>query len=494
MKKKTANLVGAVVVLAVLSGAYAGVRFYAEKQEEKEQESEETETVKLMSIGTDDMKSLGFFIDNHEVTFEKDGDDWIKSDEKDFPVNQDKLTEAAGTLYSVEADRALEDVEDLSEYGLDDPSNTITVTTEEEKTVLQVGEKNTSTGQYYIKMEGDDSTVYVVESSVVEPFMKNLYDYAQGNTFPTIDSSTISKVSVSQGDSLYELEKDDESGTWDIKNETETDSADSAKASSLTSAFSSMSYGEFVNYDCENLSEYGLDKPYAEITVNYQEEEETDEDSDSSEKEESEPVMLDKELILQIGDEAGDSGRYVRVNDSKEIYTISNDTLDTFLGKTNEDFWNMTVNYLSVNNLETLDVTYKGESYTINVSRETSEDDEDSENSTTTLSYQLNGEDIDSLDFTTFYNKLINMAGQKRLTDEFKEESEPEMEVVFTDVDGNTKIEEYYPYDTNFYAAVIDEKVYLVNKMTAKEMISSFEEMISKDSNEISEETEETEE
>ena len=554
MKKKTVNLLTAVGVLVVLSGAYVGVKNYAAKQEEKEQEGEEEKAFSVMSVDTDKIKSIGFLIDKNEVVFEKEDGDWVKSDEKSFPVNKDKLSEAAGTLNSVEADRVLEDVENLSEYGLDAPSNTITVTMEDdEKEVLQVGEENTSTGQYYVKKNGDDSTIYVVESSVVEPFMKELYDYAQADTFPTIDSSTISRISVDESGSSYELVKNDQTGTWNVESEENTEGADSAKASSLASTFSSMSYGKFVNYNCEDLSEYGLDEPYAKITVDYREEiedenaSEESEDSDKSaepekseeseesvdsdksaepkkseeleesevsdksaepekseESEESvdtgnteestdeiiESALADKQLMLQVGNEADDTGRYVRINDSNAIYTMSNDTLDSFLGKTNEDFWNMTVNYLSVNNLKSLKVAFGNETHIINVSRETSEDEEDSENSTETISYQLDGDDIDSLKFTTFYNKLINMAGQKRLTEEFETASEPEMTVIFTDTDGNTDTEEFYSYDTNFYAGVVGEKVYLINKMTAKEMINTFEEMIGQSSEENSSETE----
>ena len=189
--------------------------------------------------------------------------------------------------------------------------------------------------------------------------------------------------------------------------------------------------------------------------------------------------MIDKQLIIQVGNQSPDGNRYVRINDSNEIYTISEDSLDTFLGKTNADFWDLTVSYLSVNNLEKLSVDYSGIQYDINVSRETSED-EDEENSnstaTTTLSYKMNGKELDSTSFTTFYNKLINMAAQKRLTDEFKTNNDPEMTTEFTDMDGNTMTVSYYSYDTNYYAAVKDDgKVYLVNKMTVKELLTSFE-------------------
>jgi hypothetical protein len=107
-------------------------------------------------------------------------------------------------------------------------------------------------------------------------------------------------------------------------------------------------------------------------------------------------------------------------------------------------------------------------------------DDSSSTASTTsstsvTLSYTLNGKDLDSTTFTTFYNKLINMTAQKRLTDEFKSNTDPEMTVKFTDIDGNEMEVEYYSYDTNYYAAVINKKVYLVNKMTVKELFQAFE-------------------
>ena len=52
MKKKTVNLLTAVGVLVVLSGAYVGVKNYAAKQEEKEQEGEEEKAFSVMSTLT----------------------------------------------------------------------------------------------------------------------------------------------------------------------------------------------------------------------------------------------------------------------------------------------------------------------------------------------------------------------------------------------------------------------------------------------------------
>ncbi len=626
MKKKSVNLITAVGVLVVLSGAYVGVKAYVAKQEAADTESAEEENPEIISIASADVKSIKFVIDKKEVTFEKDGDSWVKSDETAFPVDQDKIDTLVSSLNSIKAERTLENVEDASEYELDQPENTITVTTEDgETTVIQLGMENDSTSQEYIDLNKDSSTVYVVSNSTFSSFEGNLYDFAKSGVFPTVDSSTVSKISVDGKDSSYVVEKD-ESNFWNITGDGETEKADSAKATSLASALSSMAYSSYVNYNCaeDEFSQYGLDKPYAEITVRYQEKvkkestddeneaengdeevseasedenqadenadsetdgsessdenvdvadiedtevvenentdetaddnveaedtnvtegddtaeveaadtESTESSGDSEAESEAETEMVDRELVIQVGDQSSDGGRYVRVNDSNEIYTISEDSLDTFLGKTNADFWDLTVSYLSVNNLDTLDVNYGGEDYIVNVSRETSEDenvetsddetededttdstssdaadgndvegnatddntsssdltDEDTENtddsssaaSTTnsasvTLSYTLNGKDLDSTTFTTFYNKLINMTAQKRLTDEFKSNADPEMTVKFTDIDGNEMEVKYYSYDTNYYAAVINKKVYLVNKMTVKELFQAFE-------------------
>ena len=64
--------------------------------------------------------------------------------------------------------------------------------------------------------------------------------------------------------------------------------------------------------------------------------------------------------------------------------------------------------------------------------------------------YQLDGKDVDDTSFTTFYNKLINITAQKRLTEEYKPEGDPAYAFSFTGTDGTTITAEYYEYDTNF--------------------------------------------
>ena len=515
MKNKTVKMILAVAVLGICCGAYAGVKTYVAHQEQKESEEDSEESTTVFTASTDNIKSLDFMVDDTETTFEKDDDSWVKKDETDFPVNQTTLDSAASAIASVDSDRVLEDVDDLSEYGLDSPSNTIKIVTKSDEedgdditTTLYVGDENSSTSQYYVRKDDDEKTVYLIDSSCVEPFTKSLNDYAQMEDFPAISNTdTITKISV-DGDNFYELSKDEDTSTWSVKGSEDEEKADSATVSSLVSSFGSMAYSSLADYKCDDKSKYGLDKPYATITVDYQEEvtssaeensddaeqdtesdesvsettdetseaedtdgeeaeDETSENSDSAsddeDSSEEETKMADKQLTILVGNETDDSSRYVMVNDSNEVYTMSTDTLSALTDKSEEDFWDMTVSYVSLNSLGGLKVNYQGSDYKVNVSRETSTDDDG--NDTETVTYKLNGSDLDETTFTTFYNKLINMTAQKRLTDKYEPDGDAELIATFTEEDGDTLEVAYYSYDTNYYAAVVDNKVYLVNKM-----------------------------
>lgn len=521
MKNKTVKMVLAVVVLGVCCGAYAGVKTYVAHQEQKESEEDSEGSTTVFTASTDNIKSLDFMVDDTETTFEKDDDSWVKKDETDFPVNQTTLDSAASAIASVDSDRVLEDVDDLSEYGLDSPSNTIKIVTKSDEedgdditTTLYVGDENSSTSQYYVRKDDDEKTVYLIDSSCVEPFAKSLNDYAQMEDFPAISNTdTITKISV-DGDNSYELSKDEDTSTWSVKGSEDEEKADSATVSSLVSSFGSMAYSSLADYKCDDKSKYGLDKPYATITVDYQEEvaddaeqdtesdesvnettdetseaedtdgeeaeDETSENSDSAsddeDSSEEETKMADKQLTILVGNETDDSSRYVMVNDSNEVYTMSTDTLSALTDKSEEDFWDMTVSYVSLNSLGSLKVNYQGSDYKVNVSRETSTDDDG--NDTETVTYKLNGSDLDETTFTTFYNKLINMTAQKRLTDKYEPDGDAELTAIFTEEDGDTQEVAYYSYDTNYYAAVVDNKVYLVNKMNVKELFTAFESVV----------------
>ena len=550
MKKKTVKLVSAVVVLGVLCAAYEGVNFYVTSQEEKETEENDT-SVDLVSLEADDITAVSFTADQNEVEFDKKDDSWTEKSDANFPVNQDTVDSAVKGVASLTADQEISDVEDMSQYDLDNPQNTITLTTADGDTSLQIGMES-SNNQYYVKKEDDDKNVYLVSSSSIEPFMGTLYDFAESGTFPSVTSATITDVKVDKENS-YELTQDADNLFWNVSDGKTTEKADTTKAGTVTSAIGSLAYDKFVDYNCTDDSKYGFDDPYAVITVKYTEEEavESDEDSEADEndseatdeaatdtsedadasdedssEDEQETQTVEKTLTIYVGDETGDD-RYVKVDDSKEVYTITKDSLTDILDSTMSDFYNLSVSYVSVNDLDSLEVQSADGDHTINVVTETvkAEDEDttddtdsdttdesstetsdesstdtdssdesssDDEEETTTTTYKLDGEDLDESTFTTFYNKLINMTAQERLTEEYTPEGDPAYTFIFKDKDGKETTVKYYEYDTNFYAAVVEDKVYLVNKMNVKDLDEAYQKMVNPDTEDAEESTSDT--
>ena len=502
MKKKTVKLVSAVVVLGVLCAAYEGVNFYVTSQEEKETEDNDT-SVDLVSLEADDITAVSFTADQNEVEFDKKDDSWTEKSDANFPVNQDTVDSAVKGVASLTADQEISDVEDMSQYDLDNPQNTITLTTADGDTSLQIGMES-SNNQYYVKKEDDDKNVYLVSSSSIEPFMGTLYDFAESGTFPSVTSATITDVKVDKENS-YELTQDADNLFWNVSDGKTTEKADTTKAGTVTSAIGSLAYDKFVDYNCTDDSKYGFDDPYAVITVKYTEEEQ-------------ETQTVEKTLTIYVGDETGDD-RYVKVDDSKEVYTITKDSLTDILDSTMSDFYNLSVSYVSVNDLDSLEVQSADGDHTINIVTETvkAEDEDttdesstetsdesstdtdssdesssDDEEETTTTTYKLDGEDLDESTFTTFYNKLINMTAQERLTEEYTPEGNPTYTFIFKDTDGKETTVKYYEYDTNFYAAVVEDKVYLVNKMNVKDLDEAYQKMVNPDTEDAEESTSDT--
>ena len=489
MKKKTVKLVSAVVVLGVLCAAYEGVNYYVTSQEEKETEENDT-SVDLVSLEADDITAVSFTADQNEVEFDKKDDSWTEKSDANFPVNQDTVDSAVKGVASLTADQEISDVEDMSQYDLDNPQNTITLTTADGDTSLQIGMES-SNNQYYVKKEDDDKNVYLVSSSSIEPFMGTLYDFAESGTFPSVTSATITDVKVDKENS-YELTQDADNLFWNVSDGKTTEKADTTKAGTVTSAIGSLAYDKFVDYNCTDDSKYGFDDPYAVITVKYTEDEQ-------------ETQTVEKTLTIYVGDETGDD-RYVKVDDSKEVYTITKDSLTDILDSTMSDFYNLTVSYVSSNDLDSLEVQSADGDHTINVVTETvkAEDEDttdtdssdesssDDEEETTTTTYKLDGEDLDESTFTTFYNKLINMTAQERLTEEYTPEGDPAYTFIFKDTDGKETTVKYYEYDTNFYAAVVEDKVYLVNKMNVKDLDEAYQKVVNPDTEDAEESTSDT--
>lgn len=370
MKKKSVKLIAGVVVIALLCGAYLGLRVYNQKTEEAEEEAAAGETI--LEVDTSTLTAVSFLIDGEEVSFS------LQDDDDTFPVSQSALLSPLSELSELKSQRTLTDIEDASEYGFDEPQNLITLTDEEgNETIITIGSNNDSTGNDYLILNEDTTTVYTVSTDLRDGFSDDVYDYAESEELPSFLASDVTGILVETADGeSYDLSIEDSIWTVCGVSESAADDAevtaeelaagveaDADEADTLTSAVAGISYEDFLDHNCSDFSEYGLDEPAVTLTITYEEEveteDETDADSSSEETEssdteeeaateaaseeesetetEQEVELVAHTVTFYIGDTDDSGNYYVRFEDSSEVHTLLSSTVSTLLGYTAYD-------------------------------------------------------------------------------------------------------------------------------------------------------------
>ena len=118
--KKLTALLGVLVVACAVT---FGVSRYESK---KEQIKTIGETV--FSLNIEDISAISWTMDNETLSF-TGGDVWLWDEDENFPIDTDKMEKILATFSDIKADFIIEEPEDLSRYGLDDPECTISITT-----------------------------------------------------------------------------------------------------------------------------------------------------------------------------------------------------------------------------------------------------------------------------------------------------------------------------------------------------------------------------
>lgn len=355
-KKKLIGLLSALVVLILLTAAYFCLKNY-NKEQEAESETEDT-SVAVTSIEETDITGFTYTLDKEKLEFKKEDDNWHYTQDENFPVDQDKMKTLLDNFKDIKAVRDLGQLENLEDYGLKEPQNTITVTSNNGvETVFYIGNENETTGDYYMYMNNPEH-IYTVSSTFANAFNGKLYDLVVDSSFPSITSNSIIKAVIDQQDNQLTLESSrDDSATWSVTDsKNQKKEADGTKSNQLLSNVTSLNFTDYIDYNCKDLEQYGLKDPSAVITLDYTVTSEVPAESDSTEtatenvsevaatatadeqSEESESetestklVTEEKQIVLQIGNQTEDGDYYVKTSDNNEVHTMSADALKPWL-------------------------------------------------------------------------------------------------------------------------------------------------------------------
>ena len=178
MKKQKKQLIILLAVLVLLAAAIPGVRYLNERREAAETAEAEQEGSVIIDAAYEDVVKLSYDYEGVNYSFEKSEDVWHSVEEDSRNIKEYSIKSMLSGVAPLTALQVIEDVTDLSQYGLDDPERTISFETASARYILYVGDHNALTGTYYVSMPSENR-VYVVEQTVVTRFNQTLEDVAE---------------------------------------------------------------------------------------------------------------------------------------------------------------------------------------------------------------------------------------------------------------------------------------------------------------------------
>ena len=188
MKKKQRQMIGMLLALVVLAAAFLGIRQYNKNLSSAAATTEDTQET-VLDVNSDDITSFRYVYEGETYAFEKKDETWYYTDDHSLNLNQERIKAMILKVAPLKADQVIENVTDMSQYGLADPERTIQYETADRSVIINVGNLNSVTSQYYIAFPSE-MKVYVVATNVVTGFNYTLEDLVEETTEATETAET----------------------------------------------------------------------------------------------------------------------------------------------------------------------------------------------------------------------------------------------------------------------------------------------------------------
>ncbi|WP_300282757.1 DUF4340 domain-containing protein [uncultured Subdoligranulum sp.] len=341
-QKKLAVLVGVLVALCAIIAIVSGVQ--------KHMDTISTVDEEIFATAESALTEVSWTKDGTSLTFTQTDDTWSDASDAAFPVDQDKMTEFLEHFESVHASFIIEDVEDFGQYGLDTPSCTITFTSADGVTTLQMGDYSAMDEKRYLTL--GDGTVYLIDDDLEQYIATDRDDLMRQDNIPDYD--TLDGLTAT-GETAFTVEHHpDEALTYTDAYEYYLNENGSYKALSTTkvedfvTTLKDLDRTDYATYtaDASVLGDYGLDTPAVTFTV-----------ITTADEEQSTATLA----FGKKGDNC-----YMRMDDSPIIYKVDADTYnDTIAAAGYDTLRPDEVLALNWDDVQSIDFTIDDTTYTV---------------------------------------------------------------------------------------------------------------------------------
>ena len=477
--KKLVKLLSLIIVLGLCIGGYIWIDKY---QSNKDKEDSEDTSKVLIDTSKDSITEIKYTYDNKTVKLKYNSKDeeWYNSEHKSWPINQEYITSMTNAITKVVATRQLDTEEELSEYGLDKPTVTVSYSTKKGKDyTINIGKDISSASANYCTV-GDKKDVYLVENTIKTAFEYNEKKLIEVESIPSLTSSLVYDVEAKGKDFNLKAKfdgdiTDSDSGEWIItKPYKNTIKGMTSSFTDYLVNFESLSFEECVDINPKKLSKYGLDKPTLSVALKYKAEKATSSDSNSDDEDadDTKKEYTDKKYTLLIGkaiktkyDEESEetiSSYYAMLKGGDRVYTMDATSLENILKGRAFDFIFDAFNNTDLLQYKDLKITIDDKKYTIKKTR--SENDEGD----VSVKYTFNKKKYSEADGDEVYSGITELIyakdiGNKKIN---KDKTIAKFEYTGKKDGAKDTVIKVLNYDDNYYRVNQDgQEYFLVSKV-----------------------------
>lgn len=260
MNKIWKTVIGGIILIAL--GSYV---YFWEVKGHEERLKQEEEAKKILSFDEKAVKEVELKYEDVHLRFKKVSDDKWEITE---PVTTDGDSEAIKKLLAVFKDTQREreldlDVSKPEEFGLDEPTLDLRITTDKNVSELSLGKQNPAGSLIYAKREGSDK-IFLVTVHLLHHLKTNLLE-VRDKQLIRAEEPQVTQLELKYPDKEVRLELDAEEG-WKVTAPYQA-KGDREDISAYLNRLDSLRAKEFAAESSEDLSQYGLDKPALQVSV-----------------------------------------------------------------------------------------------------------------------------------------------------------------------------------------------------------------------------------
>lgn len=474
MNKKIRTLIILVAVFIVAATGYVILSNINSAKDDKEEIVRETDA--------GDIASIVIKRDGAVFTFENDGNGGLAyKEDATFPMNSAYASSLITGVTQVKATRTIaNDKSKASEYGLDAPQSTVTVTLAGGKSFnIYIGDQNPVTSYYYMCVDGSDK-VYSATSTYAGRFCRTIEDMASLSvTEDDINVSHLRSISVKNGSSAFDLlYKEDNADIfyndhvfWYVCDAAGEYTASSEKiAKELKDVIEELSFEKCVVYKPtdKQLADFGISSPKEEITLKYLLDDMTQKEIHVKIGKEVEMPISKVESFESTKSEATSKYMYVYNVDANAVYLDKSEDLATLLALNDDSEKSLQVCRSDLAEIDAVTCA-AGSEHQITLSHDKMATSGGDRN---VVTYVLDGKTLGKSDDRVWQVIYLtdSMAADKFAAkdDAFLSGisgKKPDVTVSYKRNSGKDVTVNFYKYDDNFYLAMANgEGRYLVNR------------------------------